>query len=215
MIEASWNQAEEQLRQQQVREQMAEEIHEQQHPSRRIVHKMIVVLSIVTCIAAVLMLLGQIVGLFIFRSYGPIQYVLHFYVFLLCIMVVLVECELTPVGRQSFVFSFWLTRGLSYAFIGVLGLEENDTANWTNPSDVVENFVKIVAWLMIGVGTIYFLLGLCCIQIIYTKERKDFADRCIRAKELRGRGGSTAAVHSVAATPLSSSTNIPSDPPEP
>jgi hypothetical protein len=163
---------------------------------------MIVILSIMTCTAAVLMLVGQIMGLFIFRSYGPIQYVLHFYVFLLCIMVVLVECEWTPIGRQSFVFSFWLTRGLTYAFIGVLGLEENDTADWTNPSDVIENFVKIVAWLMIGVGTIYSLLGLCCIQIIYTKERKDFAGRCTRAKQLRSNNGSsTVAVHSTTATP--------------
>lgn len=196
MIEASWNQAEEELRQQQLREQMAEEIHEQQYPSRRLLHKMIVVLSIVTCIAAALMLVGQIMGLFIFRSYGPIQYVLHFYVFLLCIMVVLVECEWTPIGRQSFVFSYWLTRGLSYAFIGVLGLEENDTADWTNPSDLIENFVKIVAWFMIGMGATYFILGLFCIQVIYTKERKDYTDRCARAKQLRSNNN---AVHSTAA----------------
>ena len=184
MIEASWNQAEEQLRQQQLRDQLVEQIHEQQYPSRRMLHRMIVMLSFVTCLAAVLMLIGQIMGLFIFRSYGPIQYVLHFYVFLLCILVVLVECEWTPIGRQSFIFNYWLTRGLSYCFIGVLGLEENDTADWTNPSDVIENFVKVVAWLMIGVGTIYFILGLLCIQIIYTKERKDYVKRCTLAKQL-------------------------------
>ena len=197
MIEASWNQAEEQLRQQQLRELMAEQIHEERYPSRRVVHKMIVLLSVVTCIAAALMLVGQIMGLFIFRSYGPIQYVLHFYVFLLCTIVVLVECELTPVGKQSFIFSYWLTRGLSYSFIGVLGLEENDTAEWTNPSDLIENFVKIVAWFMIGVGTTYFVLGLFCIQIIYTKERKDYADRCALAKQLRNNNNN--AVHSTAA----------------
>jgi hypothetical protein len=214
MIEASWNQAEEEIRQQQLREQVAEQIHEQQHPSRRLLHKMIVLLSIITCVAAALMLVGQIMGLFIFRSYGPIQYVLHFYVFLLCIMVVLVECELTPIGRQSFIFSYWLTRGLSYSFIGVLGLEENDTADWTNPSDLIENFVKIVAWVMIGIGTIYFVLGLFCIQIIYTKERKDYVERCTLAKQLRN---SRNAMHPNATDPAvpvpsSARSTIPSEP---
>lgn len=205
MIEASWNQAEEELRQQQLRAEMAEQIHEQQHPSRRLLHKMIVLLSMVTCVAAALMLIGQIMGLFIFRSYGPIQYVLHFYVLLLCIMVVLVECEWTPIGRDSFIFNYWLTRGLSYAFIGVLGLEENDSANWTSPSDLIENFVKIVAWFMIGMGVIYFILGLFCIQIIYTKQRKDYVERCTLAKQLRN---SRAAMHPAATAttnPVSSS----------
>jgi hypothetical protein len=187
MIEATMNQAEEELRQQ------AEQIHEQQHPSRRILHQIIVLLSIVTCIAAALMVVAQIMGLFVYRSYGPIAYVLHLYIFLLCIVVVLVECEWTPIGRESFIFSYWLTRGLSYTFIGVLGLETNDTADWTNPSDLIENFVKVVAWLMFGMGATYFILGLFCIQVIYTRERKDYTDRCTLAKQLRSNRN---AVHS-------------------
>ena len=214
IIEASWNQAEEELLQQQVRDQMSEQLYEQKHPSRRMLHKMSVLLSIVTCIAALLMLIGQIMGLFIFRSYGPVQYVFHFYVFLLCIIVVLVECELTPVGQQSFIFSYWLTRGLSYSFIGVLGLEENDTADWTKPSKLIENFVKVVAWFMIGVGAIYFMLGLLCIQIIYTKERKDYVERCTLAKQLRN---SRTAMHPTSAAiidpvPSSLRSTIPSEP---
>jgi hypothetical protein len=185
IVEASWNKAEQDLLEQRRRDTLMEQIQEEQHPSRKLLHSCMIVVSIVTCIAAALMLIGQVIGLFIFRSYGPIQYVFHFNVFLLCILVVLVEMEFTPVGRQSFIFSYWVTRGLSYEFIGVLGLEENDTADWTNPSDVVENFVKVVAWFMVGCGSIYFVLGLFCIQIIYTRERTNYDERMLRAKQLR------------------------------
>jgi hypothetical protein len=89
--------------------------------------------------------------------------------------------------------------------VGVLGLEENDTADWTNPSDLIENFVKVVAWLMIGVGAIYFTLGLFCIQIIYTKERKDYVERCTLAKQLRN---SRTAMHPNAAS--STNASVPS-----
>jgi hypothetical protein len=131
------------------------------------------------------MSVGQVIGLFIFRSFGPIQYVLHFYVLLLCIVVVLVECEWTRIGRDSFIFSYWVTRGMTYAFIGVLGLEENNTADWTNPSDVIENFVKVVAWLMIGCGGIYLLMGLVCLQLYYNRLRKDYEERLLRAQHFR------------------------------
>jgi hypothetical protein len=188
---------EEELRQKKIRDKKAKELHEQRHPSRRMSHKMIILLSIVTCVAAVLMLIGQILGLFVFRSYGPIQYILHFYVFSLCILVVLVEWEWTAIGRQSFIFSHWLTRGLSYCFIGVLGLEENDTADWTDASNFIEFFVKFAAWFVIVVGTMYFVLGLFFVQGFYTRERKDYAERCALAKQLRD---SKTATHPTAAT---------------
>ena len=203
--EASVNQTDdEKMLKEQLREEEAERIHEQLHPSRRMLHKMILLLSFVTCIAAVLMLTGQIMGLFIFRSYGPIQYVLHFYVFLLCIIVVLVECEFTPIGRQSFIFNYWLTRGLSYSFIGVLGLEENDNADWTNSSDFMEIIVKFVAWFMVVVGVTYFVLGLFFVQIFYTKERKDYVDRCTLAKQLRSRNSAMHPDTAVTADPVPS-----------
>jgi hypothetical protein len=168
-------------------EEMQDQIQEEKHPTRRPMHKCCILISLMTCLAAALMCVGQILGIFVFRSFGPIQYVLHFYVLLLCLIVVLVELEWTPVGRESFIFSYWITRGMSYAFIGVLGLEENDSANWANPSDFIENFVKIVAWLMIGCGAIYFVMGLVCLQMMYQRLRKDYEERVVRAKSLRHR----------------------------
>jgi hypothetical protein len=185
IIEASWDKAEQDLLERRRLEERDAQIREEEHPTRRPMHRCVILISLLTCAAATLMSVGQIMGLFIFRSFGPIQYVLHFYVLLLCIIVVLVECEWTPVGRDSFIFSYWITRGMSYAFIGVLGLEENASSNWKNPTDLIQNFVKVVAWLMIGSGAIYFLMGLVCLQIYYNRLRKDYEERMLRAQHFR------------------------------
>ena len=142
----------------------------------------------VSGIAALNMFIGQVVGIF-FQEDGPIQYVLRFYVMLLCALAILVELEWTRFGRESKVLQNWITRGSYYGFIGVIGLEENDTSRGKNTGnenfDVSHNFLKVVAWTMIGVGILYFLLGVFCGQLYYNRRREDYERRLGRAAEVR------------------------------
>jgi hypothetical protein len=79
-------------------------------------------------------------------------------------------------------------QGLCYAFIGVLGLEENETSTLRNPDSpwfkISSHFVKVIAWAMLGCGVLYFSMGIFCLQLIYNKVRNDFEERLLRAKDV-------------------------------
>ena len=154
------------------------------NPKRHILHKFGFVVSIMATLAAFLMGLSQILGM-IFADVGVIQIVLRVYVVLFCVVVVMVELELTKFARESYILHNWWTRGLIYAFLGVIGLEEVETQvikdiefRGVNPAAL---YVKVVAWVMVFVGCFYFLLGAFCIQSRYEQQREDFAERKARA----------------------------------
>lgn len=160
------------------------------HPTRRSLHRFSHLLKIVTCTAALAMATGQIVGI-LFRNVGPIQYVLRVYMIGLCAMILLVEWEWTRFIRESVVLRVWATRGLAYGFLGVIGLEENDTAtdrDANRPGTKASNYYnKAVAWVMVGCGVIYFLMGLLCIQKSYQRQRQDYEARLSEAPAARER----------------------------
>jgi hypothetical protein len=131
---------------------------------------------------------GQLLGIFI-QNVRPTQYVLRLYVVALCLLVILTEMEWPKFVRESRILGLWITRGLFYAFIGVLGLEENETADSRNEDsanfDVLQNYVKAVAWIMVLVGAFYFCMGVLCVQIYYNRLRRDYQERLGRASEIR------------------------------
>jgi hypothetical protein len=130
---------------------------------------------------------GQVLGI-VYETAGPVQYVLRFYVVLLCLLVILNELEYFALTVESRILHYWVTRGALYAFIGLLGLEENDTTSAgvaTSSSSVATTYVKAVAWVMIGIGTTYFAMGLCCLQFVYDRIRMDYERRLERAAILK------------------------------
>lgn len=145
----------------------------------------------IAALSALNMCIGQVVG-FKFQQEGPVQYVMRFYVMILCILAILVELEWTKFARESFVLRMWVTRGLFYIFIGVLGLEQNDTANARN-SDSMNfqlsmHYVTAAAWIMVVVGALYSFLGTCCLQVYYHRLRTDYEQRLDRASHVREAG---------------------------
>lgn len=186
--EVEWESAEQtistNLRNNQKRSQLQEEM----NPSRRLLHKIFVFISIVSGFSAFAMAVGQIIGL-VFQSEGPIQYVLRVYIMLLCFLAILIELEWTKFARESKIFSIWITRGFFYAFIGVLGLEQNDTSHSQNIErpmyNISRQYLKSVAWLMIAFGLLYVAMGLLCLQLIYIRLRNDYQERLARAPEVR------------------------------
>lgn len=149
-------------------------------------HKFFNFISLVVILAAINMAVGQFVGMK-FETVGPIQYVLRIYVIVLCLLVILVELEWTRFARESFILRMWITRGLFYAFIGILGLEENDTSTKKGSShtSISLNYIKAVAWVMVVCGTLYFLMGAFCLQIYYNRMRKDYEERLEHARHVR------------------------------
>lgn len=187
-VEEEWSKAEQDIATRQREDQLHEQLQEEQYPTRRPIHRFFVFISVITGCSAFFMGVGQLIGI-MFQMAGPIQYVLRLYVTVLCLLVILVELEWTKFARDSMIFNVWITRGICICFIGVLGLEENDTSaskNSDHPGfSATETYVKAVAWLMIACGALYFAMGICCLQLVYKRVRNDYQERLARAPNVR------------------------------
>ncbi len=152
-------------------------------------HRCFVLISFVVSVTAFLMGLGQFIGI-AYLHVGPIQYVMRIYVIILCVLTIFNELEFTILTRDSALLKYWISRGLFYGFIGVLGLEENNVTPTAENSSAFGRtaalrFVKVVAWMMVSCGIIYFLMGLLCLQLVSNRLRQDYTQRVERSRETR------------------------------
>jgi hypothetical protein len=75
--------------------------------------------------------------------------------------------EWTKYNRESAILRIRITRGIFYAFVGLLELDQNSRATLRNDAMTVGGtaaatlYFSVVAWFMIGCGTAYTLLELC------------------------------------------------------
>lgn len=179
---------EEQVKTEQRDELLQAQLDEEVNPSRSLLHKFFILISIIAAVSALNMAFGQFLGI-VFQNVGPVQYVLRVYVIALCVLVILNELEWTKYARDSKIMHIWITRGLFYAFIGVLGLEENDTSTSRNSDERGFSFsltyIRAVAWVMVSCGTLYFFMGVFCLQIVNNRLRSDYQERLARATEVR------------------------------
>lgn len=171
------------------REQTRAQLEEERNPSRTCLHRFFRMISFLTGICALLMGLGQVVGM-TFEDMDVISYVLRGYVMVLCVLVILIETESTSLVKNSSILRYWVTRGLFYSFVGVIGIQQNDHVTERDPSQDERDsmslqFIRVVAWLMVGCGILYFGLGVLCFQIIYNRLRRDFDERSGRAVHIR------------------------------
>ena len=183
----SWSQQEAKNEATSRQEAQQAQLEDEMHPKRRAFHKFMYVIRYIVVVAALNMLIGQIVGM-IFENVGVVEYIMRIYVIVLCVLVMCVELEFTKFARESMIFHVWVTRGLFYGFIGVLGLELNDNAtarDGVQISDLTRNYLRAVAWIMIGCGGVYLAMGVTCMQILYNKQRKDFEERMGRSSTVR------------------------------
>lgn len=185
-IMTSWSSKEKSNEQLEQTQQLQQQLYNEMHPRRKPLHVFFILISVVAALSALNMMIGQIIGL-TFGTLGPIQYVLRVYVVLLCVLVILNEMECTKLTRDSFILYWWVTRGPFYAFVGVLGLVENDVNGNENVKgrDAAIGYIVAVAWIMIGVGCLYFVMGVLCGQFLLNRTRDDYKQRCERAKETR------------------------------
>lgn len=184
-IMSKWSNKEAANEKDQERQELQQQLYNELHPRRKALHVFFIFVSIVTGLSALNMAIGQFLGI-AFAQIGPVQYVLRIYVILLCVLVILNELEWTKLTRDSTILSWWVTRGAFYAFVGVLGLEENDVNDYDSHGRAAAlGYIKVVAWLMIGCGVLYFVMGITCMQFLLKRMREDYKQRVERAKETR------------------------------
>lgn len=186
---STWSNKEAVNVQQEERTELQQQLYNELHPRRKPLHVFFILVSIVAALSALNMGIGQFLGI-AFAQIGPVQYVLRIYVILLCVLVILNELEWTRLTRDSTILSWWVTRGAFYCFIGVLGLEENDVNVYDQNQeihgrDAALGYIKVVAWLMIGCGILYFVMGVLCMQLLLKRMREDYKQRIDRARETR------------------------------
>ena len=115
------------------------------------------------------------------------------YVILMCLIIILNELEWTKFIRESAILRIWITRGIFYSFVGVLGLEENDTETTDEQHTQVIGhdqaliFIQIVAYIMVGCGILYFVMGCICLQLVRNRVMTDYEQRCSEATTNRKR----------------------------
>jgi len=153
-------------------------------PARNLCHKLFILISVLTGLCALWMAIGQVLGFVVYEN-TPVEYTLRAYIIVFCILVILVELEWTKFVRESRLLSNWITRGLIYVFIGVLGLQENEgiVKEGATGYETMLEIVKAVAWNMIGCGLLYFVMGICCLQLVLDRMRKHYQERVVRAKQ--------------------------------
>ena len=91
---------------------------------------------------------------------------------------------------RGLAYSNWILRGFIYSFIGLIGLEQDlamkveDIAAGTTSvfgPDIgtlfAMLFVSITTWIIIGVGALYAVLGLLCLQRWNERMEKDHTEK--------------------------------------
>lgn len=177
-----WTQKEHENRSEEMKRQLDREM----NPQRHWLHRIFLLIRSLTMVSAFNMGLGQLIGMF-YEVVSPTQYVLRVYVILLCSLTLLNELEWTNYTKDSTLLKLWITRGLFYAFVGVLGLEENavsPTRDGMVGSSPVLMYIKVVAWLMVACGCVYTVMGCACFQLVEDRLRNDFEQRKQRAKTM-------------------------------
>jgi len=122
---------------------------------------------------------------------NSVQSILRIYMVATCILVIFIEMEWTSFIRDSNILRNWITRGLLYAFLGLVGMEANDTEEpgfASSQKDAIVEFVNISAYIMVGVGVLYYLMGCLCLQMLRDKVVEDYEKRRDGLSEAQKKG---------------------------
>mmetsp|Transcript_3430 Transcript_3430/g.13620 ORF Transcript_3430/g.13620 Transcript_3430/m.13620 type:complete len:228 (-) Transcript_3430:922-1605(-) len=124
--------------------------------------------SLITVCCALCLVAAQVTTLVDFFSGRHVsslhipQCVVRFYGVLLCFFAISLEIEWPQVVAETFFGTNWIFRGVLYAFLGVLALEELD--EWNAPRGVGSDFITVAGLLQVGVGVWYAGMGIACMK---------------------------------------------------
>jgi len=99
---------------------------------------------------------------------------------------------------KSKFFQNWISRGFLYTFLGVVAIEQRYAMIADGSIHDLETeklpifyfnvewasfFIEISSWWMIGMGSVYFLLGICCMKVIRNRCREQYKNKWKRYME--------------------------------
>lgn len=165
--------------------------------NRAPLHKFFVVYSIIAGLTGINNLLAQLIALSIPGNY-QIDVMLRLYMIAFFAVVLLNELEVNQPLRESFVLSNWISRGVIYSFLGLLGQHLFDVGqdnryrrnfnyrcNSSGSScyygprlptgeDLAEWYVWLTSNLMFCVGIGYVIMGALCLQKKLARLREEY-----------------------------------------
>lgn len=178
-------------RQQQQLQQQRQQDH---GPQRTIPHLLFDIVRYLAIFASGAMLFQQflpIIGLDKEEMTG-LQYFVRVYLILFCISFTLLESRIPLLKRLTFpAHDNWILRGFMYTFIGIIGMEQDvaikvediTTGSSSGSSNILgpdytnlfaSLLVAITTWIMVGVGVLYMILGVMCLQQWYERLEKEY-----------------------------------------
>ena len=147
---------------------------------RSCVHRFFRFVKFLAVVSSLMLFVGQCVAIFYGRA-SRVQVVLKLYVMAFCVLIIMNEMEWTRLATESKLLVNWMGRGFSYSFVGLVSVEENDVmVRFINVSLAGKTqlmFIETVSYMMVGVGVIYFILGLSCCKSVSDRARLDYTKR--------------------------------------
>jgi hypothetical protein len=174
-------------------------------PQKTIFHLSFDAVRYLAIFASCAMLFMQIIPIVILGVGGitGLQYFVRIYLIIFCVSFILLESRIPLLRRLTFPShdNNWILRGFMYTFIGIIGMEQDvaikveDIASGTSNILLGPNYatlfaslsIAIATWIMVGVGVLYMLLGVMCLQKLYERLEKEYHDKLTEWKQKKKR----------------------------
>jgi hypothetical protein len=154
-------------------------------PRRNCCHSFFIFIQITAILGNLAMLAIQMLPIIMSsKSLDTLQIVIRCYFTVFILMMILAEMDVIKGGLGN-----WIVRGFLMTFLGVVAFEQetvaltvlNRDAYWGAVWSSV--FFQVVSWWMIGVGCLYFLMGMLCMKRILQRCRDGYQRRIIEYKK--------------------------------
>lgn len=172
-------------------------------PKKSIFHLAFDMVRYMAILASCMMLLMQIIPIVILDE-GEItglQYFVRIYLIVFCLSFVLLESRIPLLRRITFpAHNNWILRGFMYTFIGVIGMEQDVAIKVEDIASGASNIlgpdygtlfaslsIAITTWIMVGVGILYMILGMMCLQRWYEKLDEEYRNKVSEWKRKKKR----------------------------
>jgi hypothetical protein len=162
-------------------------LQEELYPSKKCFHSFTILISLIVGLSSLLMCISQFVGLAL-QATTNIQYVVHIYGILLSVLAMMTELGWTSIVTDSKILNNWISRGIFYTFIGMIGLMQDEAEPLKKDNESIGGrnvdmmFIYVVAYLMIACGVLYFCMGILCLQVLARKQREEHKENVKEAK---------------------------------
>ncbi|CAM9360624.1 unnamed protein product [Choristocarpus tenellus] len=145
-----------------------------------------VVVNAVTVLVAMGVGAAQVLVLVNNTTLSPVAIAIRCYNVLFCFAIIFAELEWTQTVRELSILHSWMPRGTIYSFVGLLTLEEENEKGLDEGS--ASMYVTVIGWIMVAIGVLYFLMGLCCVKRLRDKRLDRYKKLLAHAEMLEALG---------------------------